>query len=156
LLKKADDERLAKEKQQAKQTADSLAGKTAGELEAAQVVAFQAYQAKSAELAAKKTGTVTTAEKVALEKLRREWEATRTAKADIVKTSLLKKLWDARTKSGMTGLRNVIDDASRVQLALAKKNREFPNDIKTANELGAAETQILLLRDSLIQMAKDT
>jgi hypothetical protein len=39
-------------------------------------------------------------------------------------------------------------------LALAKKAEEFPKDESTANDLGAAETNILLLRDELLRMAQ--
>jgi hypothetical protein len=41
-------------------------------------------------------------------------------------------------------------------LALAKKAEEFPSDVDTANDLGAAETTILLLRDELLVMARST
>lgn len=39
---------------------------------------------------------------------------------------------------------------------MAKKAEEFPDDDQTSNDLGAAETNILLLRDELLVMAQST
>jgi len=50
-------------------------------------------------------------------------------------------------------LRKLVDAASVVQLALAKKAQEFNKDVKTLGDLGAAETEMFLLRDSLLYMA---
>jgi hypothetical protein len=128
-----------------------LAGKSAGDLEAEQGKAFKAYTAKQAELAAKKT--TTDAEKIALETLKREWEATKTAKAQIIRANLMKKLKDAKTAKGLDGLRNAVSEASKKQLDLAKKHKEFPRNVTTANDLGAAETEIKLIRDTLLILA---
>lgn len=79
-------------------------------------------------------------DKQELEELRRAYEATKTAKADIVREGIAKDLWDARAANGLDGIQAVIDDASRIQLALAKTAEEFPKDEEIANNLGAAET----------------
>jgi hypothetical protein len=93
-------------------------------------------------------------DKEELENLRRTYEATKTAKANIVREGLSKQLWDAKAANGLDGLRAVIDEASKSQLRLAKKSEEFPKDETTANELGAAETNIRLLYDELLAMAQ--
>lgn len=94
------------------------------------------------------------ADKEELENLRRTYEATKTAKANIVREGLSKQLWDAKAADGLEGLRAVIDDASKSQLRLAKRAADFPFDETTANELGAAETNIRLLYDELLVMAQ--
>jgi hypothetical protein len=73
-----------------------------------------------------------------------------------VREGLQKQLFDARAANGLDGLRAIISNAATSQLALAKKSQEFPADITTANELGAAETNILLLRDELLVMAQSS
>ena len=93
-------------------------------------------------------------DKEELENLRRTYEATKTAKANIVRGGLSKQLWDAKAANGLDGLRAVIDDASKHQLRLAKRSEEFPKDENTANDLGAAETNIRLLYDELLVMAQ--
>jgi len=65
----------------------------------------------------------------------------------------LKKLWDTRSKNGLDGLRDMVKAAGQKQLDLAKKFKEFPNDTDTANELGAAQSEIRLLKDALAEMA---
>jgi hypothetical protein len=96
------------------------------------------------------------ADKEELEVLRRAYEATKTAKANIVREGIASELWEARADKGLDGLREVIDRASATQLALAKIAEEFPSDETVKNDLGAAETQILLLGDELLVMAQST
>jgi hypothetical protein len=93
-------------------------------------------------------------DKQELEELRRAYEATKTAKANIVREGIAADLWAAREADGLDGLRAVIDEASETQLALAKIAEEFPRDEDIANDLGAAETQIRLLRDELLVMTQ--
>jgi hypothetical protein len=150
----AEEERIQEAEQQAEAARDALVGKSAGELEAAQLEAFEAYQAKATELSEKDAPS--DEDKEELEALRRAYEATKTAKANIVRDGLTKQLWDARAANGLDGLRAAIRDASDEQLALAKKSEEFPGDVETANLLGAAETNILLLRDELLVMSRST
>jgi len=135
----------------AAETRDALLGKSAGELEAAQLDAFEAYQAKAEELAAKDAPS--DSDKEELEELRRAYEATKTAKANIVRDGLLQQLWDAKNQDGLDGLRAVVSAASANQLSLAKKSQEFPDDITYANDLGAAEDSLKLTRDALLEMA---
>lgn len=56
-----------------------------------------------------------------LESLRRAYEATKTAKANIVRDGIAAELWEAFEKVGLDGLKAVIDRAGNDQLALAKK-----------------------------------
>jgi hypothetical protein len=147
-------ERAEEEEREAEAARNALFGKNAGELEAAQLEAFTAYQAKATELSAKENPSAE--DKQELETLRRAYEATKTAKANIVRDGLSQQLWDARAAAGMDGLRGIINEASALQLALAKKAEEFPADDQTSNDLGAAETNILLLRDELLVMAQST
>ena len=151
---RAEQERIANAEAQAEEARNALVGKNAGELEQAQLGAFEDYQAKAAELAAKDAPS--DSDKEELERLRRAYEATKTAKANIVREGLQKKLYDARAANGLDGLRAIISDAATSQLALAKKSQEFPGDVIIANELGAAETNILLLRDELLVMAQSS
>lgn len=62
-------------------------------------------------------------------------------------------MWEARNADGLDGLRAVVAEASAEQLALAKKAQEFPKDVQTQNDLGASETNLLLLRDELQRMS---
>jgi len=150
----AEAERVAEAQAKAEQTEAALVGKDAGELEAAQLEAFEAYQAKALELDA--LDAPSDEDKLELEELRRQYEATKTAKANIVREGLSKELWEARDANGLEGLRSIIREASWAQLGLAKIAEEFPRDVETANLLGAAETNMLLLRDELIVMAQST
>jgi hypothetical protein len=128
-----------------------LAGGSVADLEAAQLAAFEALQAAQEKLAA--GGGVTDAEKQRLEELQRAYEATKTAKGDIVRERLNRRLTEARASDGLRGLTGVIDQASARQLALAKKAQEFPADEETALALTAAETEILMLREELLVLA---
>jgi hypothetical protein len=143
-------ERQAEAEAEAQATRDALAGKSAGELEAAQLDAYEAYQAQATAFGDEPTPE----EAEQLEELRRAYEATKTAKANIVRDGLSKQLWDARAANGLDGLRAIITAAGREQLGLAKLAAEFPRDEELRNDLGAAETQILLLRDELLVMAE--
>jgi hypothetical protein len=134
----AEAERVAEAQAAASAVENALVGKNAGELEAAQLEAFEAYQAKA--LALDSLDAPSDEDKAELEKLRRAYEATKTAKANIVREGIAKTLWDARAAGGLDGLRAVIDEASDTQLALAKISEEFPKDEQVANDLGAAET----------------
>jgi hypothetical protein len=116
--KKAADEKVAREEAEAETVANSLLGKNAGELEAAQIESFERFQAKAIELEGKEAPSAE--DKAELEKLRREYEATKTAKANIVREGITKELWDARAANGLDGLRAIIADASADQLGLAK------------------------------------
>jgi hypothetical protein len=124
LDEKAEEEERLNAEAKANETRNALAGKSAGELEAAQSDAFEAYQAKAEELASKDQPS--DEDKLELEELRRAYEATRTAKANIVRDGLTQSLWEAKDEDGLDGLRAVIREASQNQLALAKKYQEFP------------------------------
>jgi len=150
----AEAERIAEAEAKANAAKNALVGKNAGELEEAQLKAFEDYEAKAAELA--KKDAPSDDDKKELEDLRRAYEATKTAKANILREGLGKELWDARKANGLDGLRGIIEAAATKQLALAKKSEEFPGDVTTANELGAAESNIKLMRDELIVMAQST
>jgi len=120
---KAAAEATATAKKKAEETQKALAGKTDAELEAARLSAYNAFQAKQTALSGK---TATAAEKEELEKLKREWDATRAAQAALVSKGINKELWDARAKKGLAGIRTIIDVASKSQIGLAKKAEEFP------------------------------
>jgi hypothetical protein len=128
-----------------------LAGGSVADLEAAQLSAFEALQAEQERLAGQEV--VSDAEKQALEELQRAYEATKTAKGDIVRERLAARLNQARAADGLDGLTGVIDAASARQLALAKKAQEFSRDEPTALALTAAETEILMLREELLVLA---
>jgi hypothetical protein len=51
-------------------------------------------------------------DKLELEELRRAYEATKTAKANIVREGIAAELWAARAADGLDGLREIIDVAS--------------------------------------------
>lgn len=84
----------------------------------AQIESFERFQAKAIELEGKEAPSAE--DKAELEQLRREYEATKTAKANIVRDGIQKELWDARAANGLDGLRAIIADASADQLGLAK------------------------------------
>jgi hypothetical protein len=132
-----ENERIAEAEAAAQSAADALVGKSAGELEAAQLEAYEAFQLRAAEL---EGAEATPEQEQELEELRRAYEATKTAKANIVRDGLQKELWDARAADGLDGLRAIVAEASATQFALAKISQEFPKDEGIANDLGAAET----------------
>jgi hypothetical protein len=150
----AEEERIAEASAAAQAAENALVGKNAAELEVASNSAFEAFQAKALELDAKDAPSED--DKQELEELRRAYEATKTAKANIVREGIAKELWDARAASGLDGLRGVIASAGSTQLGLAKIAQEFPKDEDSLAALGAAETQVLLLTDELLVMAQST
>jgi len=108
---KAEKDKKDREIAEAKTRQDSLAGKSAADLEAIQAKAFSSFSAKQAELAAK--SKITDADKIALETLKRDWEATKTAKANIVRGNLTKKLKQTKLDEGLEGLRKLVTASSQ-------------------------------------------
>lgn len=83
---KAEAERIAEAEAAAAAAKEELLGLSAADLEAKQIEAFEKYQTFAEELAAQETPS--DEDKQELERLRREYEATKTAKADIVRNAL--------------------------------------------------------------------
>jgi hypothetical protein len=77
------------------------------------------------------------------------YEATRTAKREIILGDVAARLANAKVESGLLGLENVAHDAADRQQELAKKMQEFPGDEETELALTAAETEMHMIQEEL-------